>query len=57
MVNGRLVIMGEIETVESEDVTQRHPLALLIAFDSVDDIRAAIKDGQCQFTFCEGGKP
>jgi hypothetical protein len=50
-VMGRLAIMGEIVTVESEDTTQKHPLALLITFDSVEDVRKAIGDGTCRFKF------
>lgn len=49
---GKLKIMGNIETLEDGN-TQEHPMALLIEFDSPEDIRAAIKSGKCEFTFAE----
>jgi hypothetical protein len=53
MITGKLVVMGEIDTVEPDDVTWKHPMALLIEFESAADIRQAIKDGECKFTFGE----
>ncbi len=50
MEKGKLVIMGEIETVE-HDGTQMHPMALLITFKTKEEIRQAIADGKCEFNF------
>ena len=51
MVTGKLKIMGQIETVEPDGENQKYPMALLIEFDSADDIRAALKDMECKFCF------
>lgn len=53
MVTGKLEVMGRIEIVEDEVDTYIYPMALLITFDNKEDIRAAIKDGECKFTFGE----
>ena len=49
MAEGRLVIMGQITTKETDAPDYTHPMALLITFDSVDAIRKAIKDGYCRY--------
>jgi hypothetical protein len=51
MVTGKLKIMGQIETVEPDGENQKHGIALLIEFDSVEDIRAALKDMECKFAW------
>lgn len=54
MVTGKLTIMGQIEVKEPDDKTVTHPMALLINFNSVEDIRQAIADGECKFVFGDG---
>lgn len=51
MVNGQLAIMGQIDVKEDEETVQRYPMALLIKFKTVEEIRQAIADGECKFTF------
>ena len=56
MSEGNLILMGEIFSTEPEEhggdgTTHRHRMALLIEFDSADDIRAAIARGNCSFSF------
>lgn len=48
---GRLVIMGEITVKDLDDSERDHHMALLIEFDSAEDIRKAIADGHCTFKF------
>lgn len=53
MVTGHLIIMGEIETVEDKNTTKKHPMALLIEFDSAEDIRAALNAMECKFEWSQ----
>ena len=56
MIEGKLRIMGDITVYEeSGNVTGLYNFerALLIEFDSVEDIRKAIEEGKCEFTFGE----
>jgi hypothetical protein len=47
---GKLVEMGEIKSKDPSDGTvERYPMALLITFDKVEDLRLAIKQGICRF--------
>jgi len=50
MKKAKLTIMGQIITIEDEQEFT-HPMALLIEFDSAEEIREAIKRGSCEFEF------
>jgi hypothetical protein len=50
MSKPKLTVMGHIVTLE-DDQQFIHPMALLIEFDSAEDIRAAIDRGSCEFEF------
>jgi hypothetical protein len=41
---GRLAIMGNIDIVKADGDQVNYPMALLISFDSEEEIRQAIKD-------------
>jgi hypothetical protein len=48
---GRLIEMGEIKSADLDGTLHTYPMALLITFESVEEIRKAIKDGVCRFEF------
>lgn len=52
MSKGKLIQMGllELPSGEGGDV-DKYPYALVIAFDNPEEIRQAIKDGNCEFEF------
>ena len=54
MVTAKLAIMGEIDVKEPDGSTQHFPMALLITFDNPEQIRRAIKEGECKFVFGDG---
>jgi anti-sigma28 factor (negative regulator of flagellin synthesis) len=56
MVKGKLAEMGEIPVQEigSAEV-HTYPMALVITFDKVEDIRKAIADGACRFAYGNDG--
>lgn len=52
IVQGKLAEMGEIPVQETGGTSvHTYPMALVITFDKVEDIRRAIKDGVCRFTY------
>ena len=51
MGKARAVIAGSVEVVEHDAPNFQHPLALVIVFDNAEAIRAALRDGRCEFTF------
>lgn len=54
MVKAKLRIMGRILVAEPDTLEHElYPMALLIEFDSTEDIREAIKDGIVEFDFME----
>ena len=53
MVNAKLAVMGDIITKEPDGTELHFPMALLLEFQSVADIRQAIADGECKFKFME----
>lgn len=53
VVTGKLAIMGNIVVEELDATKQTYPMALLITFESAEDIRQALKDMECKFSFCE----
>lgn len=48
---GRLIEMGEIKSQDLDGSVHTYPMALLITFANVEEIRKAIKDGICRFEF------
>ena len=48
---GKLIEMGEIKSVDLDGTVNTYPMALLITFDSKEEIRKAIKEGVCRFVF------
>lgn len=56
MVTGRLRIMGQIDVVEEDQPGGKysHKRAILIEFDSDEDIRQALDEMKCDFTFGDG---
>jgi hypothetical protein len=57
MVTGNLIEVGNITSVSLDGEKYSSPLAMLITFKNVDDIRKAIADGKCSFTFMESEEP
>ena len=55
MITGKLRIMGRIDVVEEDQPTGQfeYGRALLIEFDSTEDIRQALEDEACRFTLGE----
>lgn len=53
MITGKLRIIGQIDVVELDQPEGKYGYAraLLIEFDSDDEIRQALKDDGCRFTF------
>lgn len=51
--HGRLIEMGDLETVDSDGSKHKQPMSLLIRFDSVEAIRKAIDEDRCTFSFGE----
>lgn len=58
MISGKLRIMGQISVVEEDQPTGQYEFgrALLIEFDSDEEIRQAIHDERCSFSFGEPDK-
>ena len=52
MISGQLKVMGNIDLLEDGEA-QPIDMALVITFDNSEDIRQAIADGQCKFSFGE----
>lgn len=53
-VKGSAVIMGRVDTVDDCDdagTVVSYNRAVLIQFDSVEDMRRAIEEGRCEFVF------
>lgn len=48
---GNLIEMGEIRSADLDGAVHTYPMALLITFDSVEEIRKAIKEGVCRYVF------
>ena len=48
---GRLIEMGQITTIDSDGTRHEYPMALVIEFASVAEIKQAIEDGRCNFSF------
>ena len=48
---GKAVIVGSVEVVEEGGDNYRHDLGLVIVFDSAEDVRKALADGECKFAF------
>jgi len=46
----KLRVMGDIEVMGSGEA-QKYEKALVITFESNDDIRAAIREGRCELKF------
>ncbi len=51
IATGKAVIVGDLEVVEQGGDNFKHPLGLVIVFDSPEDVRRALADGECKFTF------
>ena len=49
----RLVIVGGIEVVGQDEDNFKHDLAMVLTFENREDIRKAMDDGKCEFTFGE----
>ena len=52
MITAKLKIMGQISTIEPDGEVTDFPMALLLEFDTPEDIRQALSDMKCDFTFC-----
>ncbi|MEM1188174.1 MAG: hypothetical protein AAGI72_06595 [Pseudomonadota bacterium] len=54
---GELIMQGNIHTVDdpagsgASKVATGHPMAILVQFESIEDIRRAVADGRCTFTW------
>jgi hypothetical protein len=48
---GRLIEMGELQTVDLLGERHMYPMALLITFKSREEIKRAINEGICRFEF------
>lgn len=57
MQKARLIEMGQLTTVDLDGQKVEYPRALLLTFDDVDAIRAAIRDGKVQFVFGDDPMP
>lgn len=53
MAHGRLIEMGQITTIDQDEIKTNYKMALVIEFASTDEIRQAIKEGKCAFTWGE----
>jgi len=53
MAHGRLIEMGQLTTIDQDGSKTEYKMALVIEFPSTDEIRKAIKDGKCDFTWGE----
>ena len=52
MSEGKLIEMGQIEILGlGDEPNTKYKMALVIEFDSPEDIREAIKEGTCTFRF------
>lgn len=52
-MSAKLIEMGQITTVGLDGEKSEYKMALLIEFDNRDDIRKAIAEGTCEFSFGE----
>src|SRR5262249_2477238 len=50
-ITGKLIEMGDLKTVDSDGSVHDQPSALLIRFDSREDCKQAINDGECKFVW------
>ena len=50
-VVGKLIEMGDLKSADSDGKLHDQPMAILVRFDSVEDIRRAIKEGGCRFVW------
>jgi hypothetical protein len=49
---GKLRIVGNIDVKEPDGSDGGHfPLAILVTFDSVEEVRKALLDGKCTYEF------
>ena len=51
MQTGKLIEMGQLSTVDDDGTKTQYKFALVIEFNSPDEIRKAISEGQCKFEF------
>ena len=51
MEHGRLIEMGQLTTIDSDGTKTEYKRALVIEFASVAEIKQAISDGSCTFSF------
>lgn len=53
LAKGRMLMAGEIEVQSLDEKVGLHtvPMAVLVTFDSADELRKAVKSGRCEFTF------
>lgn len=49
MSQANLSLMGDITTLEPDGSQLHFPRALLLEFDSIEELRAAIASGRCEF--------
>jgi len=49
-IAGNIFTVDNPEAEGSDSEPEEHKIALLIEFDSVDEIRQAMKKGECKFT-------
>ena len=57
MEHGRLIEMGQLETIDQDDTRTKYKFALVIEFASAAEIRQAINDGKCTFGWGEDQTP
>lgn len=54
LAKGQMLMAGEIEVMSLESGMHTVPMAVLVKFDSADELRKAVKSGRCEFTFGDG---
>ena len=50
-VTGKLIEMGDLKTADFDGTLHEQKMAILVRFDSVEDIRRAINEGVCRFVW------
>lgn len=49
MAKGKAIIVGRVEVLENSSENFKHDLALVVVFDSAEDVREALAQGRCEF--------
>lgn len=48
---GNMMIMGQIEVVNQDEDNYKTDLGILLVFNTVEQLRQAIREGVCNITF------